>query len=146
MAAICTKTSFSLGRLSRYTYESSQCARWRHAKPYIQIAEDLTRAAEHAAETCARQTPTQPIELTLSADALFSFDKSSLTDILPKGKIEFDDMIVKHKDGIVEIKSLTIIGGNADLLGTKTYNQRLSEARAETVNGQVRANISRLAF
>lgn len=41
-------------------------------------------------------------------------------------------MIAKLKDGIAEVKSLTIVG-HTDLLGTKTYNQRLSEARAHTV-------------
>lgn len=132
MAAICKKTSFSLGRLPRYTYESSQCTRWRHAKTYIQIAEDLTGAAEQAAKGCVLQTPTPPITLTLSADALFRFNKSLPADILPKGKIELDEMIVKLKDGIAGVKSLTIVG-LTNLLGTKTYNQRLSEARAPTV-------------
>ena len=42
-------------------------------------------------------------------------------------------MIAKLKDGIAEVKSLTVVG-HTDLLGTKTYNQRLSEARAPTVN------------
>lgn len=107
-------------------------AGWRHAKPYVQIAEDLTGAAEQAAESCARQTPTPPIKLTLSADALFRFDKSSPADILPKGKTELDEMIAKLKEGMAEVKSLTIVG-HTDLLGTKTYNQRLSEARAQTV-------------
>ncbi len=70
--------------------------------------------------------------MTLSAEALFRFDKSSPADILPKGKIERYEMITKFKDGIAQVKSLTIVG-YTDLVGTKTYNRRLSEAQTQTV-------------
>lgn len=107
-------------------------AGWRHAKPYVQIAEDLTGLAEQAAEACARPAPPAPIKLTLSADALFRFDKSTQGDLLIKGREELDEMADKLRNGYAHVKSLTVIG-HTDRLGNKDYNQKLSESRASTV-------------
>lgn len=120
-------------------------AGWRHAKPYIQIAEDLIGAAENAAEACtpppaAKAVPVVVVpppvamtaKMTLSADALFNFDKSDSADLLPKGRAELDKLaeaISKSPAGIV---GLTVIG-HTDRLGQAAYNQRLSLARANTV-------------
>jgi len=107
-------------------------AGWRHAKPYVQIAEDMTGAAEQAAEACARPALPPPVRLTLSADALFRFDKSTQGDLLVKGQKELDDMAEKLRTGYPHIKNLTVIG-HTDRLGNKAYNQALSESRAKTV-------------
>jgi OOP family OmpA-OmpF porin len=116
---------------------------WRHAKPYIQIAEDLTGAAESAAEACRPMpvaaipvvlpTPVSvPKKMTLSADALFRFDKSSSTDLLPKGIAELDHMAQQITMGTTGIAALTVVG-YTDRLGSIAYNQRLSLKRADTV-------------
>jgi len=104
-------------------------AGWRHAKPYVQIAEDMTGLAEQAAEACA---PPAPVKLTLSADALFKFDKSTQNDLLIKGREELDDMAEKLQTGYAHVKSLSVIG-HTDRLGNKNYNQKLSESRANTI-------------
>ncbi|WP_293777370.1 OmpA family protein [uncultured Oxalicibacterium sp.] len=114
-------------------------AGWRHAKPYIQIAEDLTGAAEQAAEKCAPPPPVpSPVKLTLSADALFRFDKSTQGDLLIKGRKELDDMAEKLRTGYADVTGLTVIG-HTDRLGSKAYNQKLSESRAQTVKAYLQA-------
>lgn len=112
-------------------------AGWRHAKPYVQIAEDLTGGAEKSAAACAVPAkpvpvPATPEKITLSADALFHFDKSGTQDLLPKGRAELDDLAQKLAERKVTVKSLSVTG-YTDRLGSAAYNQRLSLARANTV-------------
>lgn len=64
---------------------------------------------------------------TLSADALFDFDKSSLR---PEGLKKLDDLA----DALRGKQHDTIVAtGHTDRVGSVRYNQRLSERRAETV-------------
>lgn len=112
-------------------------AGWRHAKPYVQIAEDLTGQAEQAAAGCLPPppapvvaTPPMPAKITLSADALFRFDRSGPADLLPRGRAELDQLA--QNIGAAGIASLTVIG-HTDRLGSEAYNLRLSLARANTV-------------
>lgn len=111
-------------------------AGWRHAKPYVQIAEDLTGGAEKSAASCVPPTPMKPAaaleKITLSADALFRFDKSGTDDLLPKGRAELDALAQKLAAGQVTVQSITVTG-YTDRLGSAAYNQRLSQARANTV-------------
>lgn len=78
---------------------------WRHAKPYVQIAEDQVGHAQRLAEACpgpvaalpAAELPPPPSpppqpkaivttdKITLGASALFRFDKSSPADLLSEG-------------------------------------------------------------
>jgi OOP family OmpA-OmpF porin len=118
---------------------------WRHANPYIQIAEDQLQAAQAAAAACGgaplkvAATPvpgTAPVvsveKLTLAADALFRFDKSGLADLLPAGRARIDSMLIKL-DGVYAQISGIKLTGYTDRLGTEAYNQPLSEKRAATV-------------
>ena len=117
-------------------------AGWRHAKPYIQIAEDLTGNAEAAAAACI--PPAAPVvavapppprvvqKITLSADALFRFDKSGVADLLPKGRAELDELAAKINDISPAPTRIQLIG-HTDRLGAADYNLRLSKARANTV-------------
>nr|WP_315476063.1 OmpA family protein [uncultured Undibacterium sp.] len=126
-------------------------AGWRHAKPYVQIAEDQIGAAEKAAAGCVPAvmpiaevpapavTPTLPVPATLikekivlSADALFYFDKSGTGDLLPKGRAELDNLAQKISAGRTDVISLALVG-YTDRLGAVAYNLRLSKARANTV-------------
>ena len=119
-------------------------AGWRHAKPYIQIAEDLTGNAESAAAACA-SPPAAPLvavvpapppavieKITLSADALFRFDKSGLADLLPPGRAELDALAAKINTISPAPTRIQLIG-HTDRLGAADYNLRLSKARANTV-------------
>ena len=73
--------------------------------------------------------PAQPSyeKVTLSADVLFDFGKSTLKDA---GKAKLDELADRLSGATLdEIK----IVGHADRIGNPQYNKRLSEARAQTV-------------
>ena len=117
---------------------------WRHANPYIQIAEDQLQAAQASAAACggapvaavkqvAGAAPVVSVEkLTLAADALFRFDKTGVADLLPAGRARIDSMMIKL-DGVYAQISGIKLTGYTDRLGTEAYNQPLSEKRAATV-------------
>ncbi len=66
-------------------------------------------------------------KVTLSADTLFDFDKSTLRS---EGKAKLDDLVDKLKAVAVQ----TIIDiGYTDRIGSKAYNLKLSKRRADTV-------------
>ena len=66
-------------------------------------------------------------KVTLSADALFDFDKSVLRS---DGKEKLDDLVDKLK--AVDVQTIIDIG-YTDRIGSKAYNLKLSDRRAETV-------------
>lgn len=125
---------------------------WRHANPYIQIAEGLLQAANESAEKCLQSEPPQPPQppkapeeckpcatppaakevINLAADALFAFDKSSLADLLPEGRAKIDDMMQKLDRAYASIERINLVG-YTDRLGGVSYNQALSERRAATI-------------
>ncbi|MFL5762769.1 MAG: OmpA family protein [Bacteroidia bacterium] len=66
-------------------------------------------------------------QLNLKSAALFDFDKYSL---LPGAKNDLDSMIVKAKDFK---PSRIVVEGHTDNTGLESYNQQLSEKRANAV-------------
>ena len=66
-------------------------------------------------------------KISLKADAHFDFDKS---DLKAGDKKELDAAAAKLK--AMKIESITVTG-HTDNVGTDTYNQKLSERRAESV-------------
>ena len=66
-------------------------------------------------------------EITLGADALFDFNKSELR---PEGERALDNFISQL--GGVDYESVIVVG-HTDRLGSMTYNYKLSERRAESV-------------
>lgn len=78
-------------------------------------------------------TPEQPTphRFTLSADALFVFDKGDEANMLPKGKAELDQLAAELRR-FPRIDQIRIMG-HTDYLGTDYYNMMLSQQRAETV-------------
>lgn len=71
-------------------------------------------------------------KITLKADALFKFDKSSAQDMLPKGVQELNDLASKLGEVYTSVEQITTVG-HTDRLGSDSYNQGLSERRAQTV-------------
>lgn len=67
----------------------------------------------------------------LSSDALFAFDGSDLSHMLPRGRAELEalaaDLAQNAKDADIRITGYT------DRLGSEAYNKTLSEKRAQTV-------------
>lgn len=75
-----------------------------------------------------------PERVSLSADALFAFDKWQPQNLLPQGKVELDDLahkLVQHQQKGGKHK-VTIVG-HTDYLGDDLYNMNLSLRRAQTV-------------
>lgn len=68
-----------------------------------------------------------PQKISVSADALFAFDDSALK---PEGQALLDDVVHQLNGAIYNVISVT---GYADRFGHRTYNQMLSERRANSV-------------
>lgn len=115
---------------------------WRHAKPYVQIAEEKVVEATAVAEACNPPAPPAPpvtVEtLTLSASALFRFDRSTEADLLPAGRAELDALAARLAEVYARIDSIALVG-HTDRLGATAYNQSLSEARAGTVKAYLQS-------
>jgi OOP family OmpA-OmpF porin len=124
---------------------------WRHAKPYVQIAEDLIGDARLAAEACpalrvppevAPQPPVVPPspppspvvheQVVLSSNVLFAFDRRGLADLLPEGRGQLDQLVARLGRVYARVDRLELVG-HTDRLGTEAYNARLSTDRAETI-------------
>lgn len=77
--------------------------------------------------------PAEAVEtFTLSADALFAFDKYALGDIKQQGRDELDALAGKLNDPKVQDAHIHV-DGYTDRLGSDAYNQTLSTRRANTV-------------
>lgn len=124
---------------------------WRHAKPYVQIAEDLIGDAQKAAEACipapvvARAAPAvvpvaPPVAAPASpvnaaANVLFNFDKRDMANVRAYTKDQLDTLIGQVKGGAITVNSIQLIG-HADRLnstGDANYNVQLSQDRVNTV-------------
>jgi outer membrane protein OmpA-like peptidoglycan-associated protein len=121
---------------------------WRHAKPYVQIAEDKIGEAKAAADACipppvppapapaAPLPPPKPAptieKVTLNASALFRFDKRSQGDLLPQGKAEMDQLAQRIQQVYASVQRIDLVG-YTDRLGSAAYNAKLSQDRADTV-------------
>ena len=73
-------------------------------------------------------------KVTLLADALFDFDKSTLK---PEGVQKLNGLVQKLKDVTVEV---IIVVGFTDSVGTLDYNKKLSLRRAEAVKAHLVKN------
>lgn len=82
--------------------------------------------APPASKGAAAPKPTSA-KITLNADTLFDFDKATLR---PAGKEALDELYDKVRR--IELEVLIAVG-HADRFGSDSYNQKLSEKRAEAV-------------
>ncbi|HYG07387.1 MAG TPA: OmpA family protein [Stenotrophomonas sp.] len=112
---------------------------WRHAKPYIQIAEDLVNDAEAMARQCASAaTPDAAAraaaELPLVANVLFEFDRDGYGDIRSHSLESLDRALARIAEEGLVLQKVELIG-HADRMDGRghDYNQGLSERRARTV-------------
>ena len=69
-----------------------------------------------------------PTKVTLSADSLFDFDKST---VKPSGRAELDQLATGLKGLQYDVINVT---GHTDRLGPQAYNLKLSTRRAEAVS------------
>lgn len=101
----------------------------RAAPPAAAPAPAAPAPAPAPAAPAVAPAPVKPTteKVSLSADALFDFDKATLR---PDGQSKLDELAGKIKDVKIEV---IIAVGHADRIGTTKYNQKLSERRAEAV-------------
>jgi len=76
---------------------------------------------------------------TLSADALFAFDKSALADIKPNGQGGLDSLARKIAAASPNVGAI-VVTGYTDYLGTDAHNATLSKQRADTVMHYLQSN------
>ena len=81
-----------------------------------------------------------PATVTLSADALFAFNKSATGDILPAGRAQLDALVAAVRKDNVAVRTVNVIG-HADPLGSAAYNEKLAAARAETVRAYLASQL-----
>jgi OOP family OmpA-OmpF porin len=94
---------------------------------------DLLKPLPAAAKPVATVQPAVvPARTTLGADGLFRFDGRSLADLLPEGRRKLDTLASDIKSSTKSVNAIRV-SGHTDRLGTATYNQALSLARANTV-------------
>lgn len=129
---------------------------WRHAKPYVQIAEDLLAEGSALAAACAPPpvaaaapapvpaapppAPPPPApppvqEVVLAAHVLFNFDKADARNMRPFSIVQLESLVKRVQNEGLVVREVTL-SGHADRLnstGRGDYNQRLSERRVQTV-------------
>jgi OOP family OmpA-OmpF porin len=95
---------------------------------------DLLKPAPVAARPAAVIQSSPAKTTTLGADGLFRFDGRSLADLLPEGRRKLDALASDIKASAQPVDAVRVTG-HTDRLGSASYNQALSLARAETVRG-----------
>ena len=132
---------------------------WRHAQPYVQIAEDLIAQAQTLADRCEPPVPPslavlppplpapplpplpppppppapQPVELT--ASVVFRFDRDAAADLRGFSRAQLESLVARLRESGLVAQRVQL-SGHADRLngtGQDDYNRRLSERRAATV-------------
>lgn len=121
---------------------------WRHAKPYVQIAEDLIADAQTLAASCkpaatavavpaatSAPAPIAPARVEWVAHVVFAFDRFGEADIHSASLGPLRELAGAIAKGRIAVGSVRLTG-HADRLnstGHGDYNQRLSERRVQTV-------------
>ena len=142
-----TVDNWSSGMGSTYVRsgaDSALCWRDNNWTPATAAAEcdgapkPAPKAAAPAAAPAPAPAPVAPVatstKVTLLADALFDFDKSTLK---PEGIQKLNGLVQKLKDVTVEV---IIVVGFTDSIGTLAYNKKLSLRRAEAVKAYLVQN------
>ena len=129
---------------------------WRHAKPYVQMAEDLIADAQKAAQACTPPTPktvaavVAPVvapaiapatAVFLSANVLFNFDKRDITNVRSYTKDQLDGLVAQIKGATITVQNIKVVG-HADRLnstGDAQFNVKLSQDRMATIRAYLEA-------
>lgn len=76
--------------------------------------------------------PTATETFTLSGDALFKFNGSSLNELLPSGHDELDKLVSSINLQYANVNRIHLVG-HTDRLGSESYNVQLGLQRAKTI-------------
>jgi OOP family OmpA-OmpF porin len=118
----------------------------RHAKPYVQIAEDLLAQAEQEALACVAKpvapvialAPVLPPEVKppqaveFQANVLFNHDRYQRSEARKLTLDRLDQALARARESGTRLKQIQLIG-HADRTGNVAYNQALSSRRVQTV-------------
>ena len=118
---------------------------WTHAKPYVEVAENLAYEAEQEIARCSEARKPKLAEVpaagaaitvtvekfTFATDALFQFDKAGVEQMAAGG----EKKLAALADALKSWKSIEQleVGGHTDRIGSETYNDKLSRQRADNV-------------
>ncbi len=123
---------------------------WRHAQPYVQIAEDQLAEADALAAACIPPPAPPPVMVapvvvppapppirieSISVSVVFNFDRFEEGQIRPWSIVQLEDLLARAKREGLELTAVRLVG-HADRLngtGKADYNERLSEKRVKTV-------------
>lgn len=111
-------------------FDKNKFARTFHWKP-VDPVDAVCPPPPAPTPTPQVSPPPAPQYFTLSADALFVFDRGDEANMLPRGKAELD-ALANQLRRFPRLDNIRIIG-HTDYLGTDYYNLLLSQQRAETV-------------
>lgn len=96
--------------------------------------------ARYAQPISSNTTVTAPVviqgvqeRISLSADALFAFDKWQPEDIKPDGQQQLDELASKLIGYQQQRHTQVLVTGHTDQLGDAAYNRNLSQLRAQSV-------------
>ena len=115
---------------------------WRHAKPYVQIAEDLLAQAEQESQACvAKPAPVvavappvvkapEPVEF--QANVLFNHDRYQRAEARKMTLDRLDQALARARETGTQLQRIALIG-HADRTGNVAYNEALSSRRVQTV-------------
>ncbi|MFC3903147.1 OmpA-OmpF porin, OOP family [Acinetobacter marinus] len=101
-----------------------------HLKPAAPVVE-----VEPLPEPVPVPPPAPRVEqetINLAADALFKFNGSSVSDLLPQGRATLDQVVDAVNGNYTTINTIDITG-HTDRLGSEKYNYELGMKRAQTV-------------
>lgn len=115
---------------------------WRHAKPYVQIAEELTAQASALIGQCpsappaaAPAPPLAALAVPLATGVVFDFDRAQAEHVRPFSVAQLEQLLQRIKKEQWRVRSVQLTG-HADRLnstGESDYNRRLAERRVATV-------------
>jgi len=93
---------------------------------------DVLAVAQPAAVVAPVPVPPVMRKVTLGADGLFRFDGGSLADLMPEGRRKVETLARDVKGSFKSLNAVSVTG-HTDRLGSDSYNDALSLARANTV-------------
>ncbi|GAA5008329.1 OmpA family protein [Acinetobacter puyangensis] len=103
-----------------------------HLKPAAPAVEIQPVAEPVPVPPPAPQPRVESETINLSADALFKFNGSSVSDLLPQGQDTLNRLVQSVTNSYVTINNIDIVG-HTDRLGSEKYNYELGMKRAQTI-------------
>jgi OOP family OmpA-OmpF porin len=104
---------------------------WTHARPAVEVAENLVYDAEMSQRACASGPAPNVEKVSLSGEALFPFGKAGIAQLAAeeRAKLKAFANDLKQWKSVVRID----VVGHTDRLGKPAYNDKLSRQRAKNV-------------